>query len=255
MNLRALQESFRDWLVHESPALAARLGAGAKPGLAVYLNTYRGQLIDCLAQTYTVLHAWLGDAAFEAAAATHVDRVPPGSWTLDAYGLGFPDTLGLLYADDPEVTELACLERALAEAFTGPDCAVVDTAALGAIEWDQARLALVPTFTLLPATTNAAAIWTAVSGDASPPPAATLEVPTQIAVWRLDFTPRFRTLELAEAQALELVADGMSFGALCALLAGRHGDDAGAARAGAWLGQWLQDGIIARVHQGSDAPS
>ena len=53
----------------------------------------------------------------------HVARVPPSSWTLDAYPRDFPATLAPLYPDDPEVAELAVLELALAEAFVGADAA------------------------------------------------------------------------------------------------------------------------------------
>jgi len=256
MSLRAIQRNFRDWLTQESAAAAAALGDAAAPGLAVHLNTYRGQLMACLTEAYGVVHAWLGDEAFAAAAATHIDRVPPCSWTLDDYAQDFPDTLCTLYAADPEVAELACLEQALAKAFIGPDCDAVDPATLADIDWDRAVLKLVPTFMLLPATTNAAAIWSALAGepgaaagDSAPPQAQLLPAPAQLAVWRVGFTPRFRTLEAAEAEALALMAGGRNFGDLCALLAAREGDAAGAALAGGWLGQWLQDGVIAAVHK------
>ena len=81
MSLLALQRDFRGWLTAESPEAATRLGDG--PGLAVYLNTYRAQLMACLAESYPILHAWLGDAAFEGACATHIDDTPPHGWTLD----------------------------------------------------------------------------------------------------------------------------------------------------------------------------
>ena len=247
MSLRSIQDDFRQWLTQESADAAARLGADAAPGLAVYLNTYRGQLMACLAETFTATHAWLGDAAFEAAAAMHIERTPPSSWTLDAYARDFPGTLDDLYADDPEVGELALLEQALAEAFTGTDCDPVAPESLGAIDWEQALLQLVPTCRLLPATTNASALWSALNGDTPPPPASLLQEPTRLAVWRAGFTPRFRTLEPAEAQALEEIAGGRSFGMLCARLAEEHGGETGAGLAGAWLGQWLRDGLVARI--------
>ena len=249
MTLRAIQDDFRLWLVQESAAAATRLGGTkAAPGLAVYLNTYRGQLMTALADTFAMLRAWLGAAAFDAAAAQHIERVPPGSWTLDAYGRDFPDTLRLLHPHDPEVVELACLERTLSDAFVGPDCAPMALEALSDTDWEQAVLHLMPTFMLLPVTTNAAAIWSALTEGSPPPQAALLETPTQLAVWRGGFTPRFRTLDPAEAGALAGIAGGMSFGELCARLVEQHGAADGAALAGTWLGQWLRDGCIAAVN-------
>ena len=92
MTLLDVQRSFRHWLTVESDEAATRLGVAAAPGLAVHLNTYRSQLLSCLGETFGAVRAWLGDTAFEAAAAIHVDRVPPSSWTLDAYARDFPET-------------------------------------------------------------------------------------------------------------------------------------------------------------------
>jgi Putative DNA-binding domain len=252
VSLLDVQRSFRDWLTAESDDAARRSGVAAAPGLAVHLNTYRSQLLSCLGETFGAVHAWLGDTAFEAAAAIHIDRVPPSSWTLDAYPRDFPETLHDLYPADPEVGELACLERALAEIFTAADCIPVapgtlDQAGGAQVDWDRAVLHLVPTFVLLPVTTNAAAIWSAIRDGTPPPPVASLDAPTRLVLWRNGFIPNFRSLDSAEAAALEQVSAGMTFGALCALLIERCGAAEGPRLAGTWLGQWLRDGLIAQV--------
>jgi hypothetical protein len=251
MSLRALQRDLRAWLTEESAEAAARLGTGAAAGLSVYLNNFRSQLMACLAETFETVHTWMGDAAFEAAAATHIDRVQPCSWTLDAYAQRFPATLEALYPDDLEIGELAHLERALAEIFVGPDSLSIAAAGIGEVDWDRAVLSLVPTFALLPARTNAAAIWSAVSEGTPPPQAMLLPEPASIALWRRGFTPAFRTVDQGEAEALRKVAAGESFGALCTMLVARHGEAAAPAMAGAWLGQWLREGLIAAIRPGS----
>ena len=155
MSLLALQEDFHLWLTAEADGLGARLARASAPGLAVHLNNYRGQLIGCLKTSYPALYAWLGQSSFEAAAATHIDRSPPRDWTLDAYALGFPGTLTTLFPNDPEVTELALLERQLDLAFIGPDAAPIDFGVLGDVDWDRAVLDLVPTFVTRVFATNA----------------------------------------------------------------------------------------------------
>jgi hypothetical protein len=157
-----------------------------------------------------------------------------------------------LYPADLEVGELARLQRVLAEIFTAADCSPVapgtfNQADWAQVDWDRAVLQLVPTFAQLPLTTNAAAIWSANRDGAPPPPAASLDVPTQLVLWRNGFTPNFRSLDPAEAAALKQVSGGMTFGALCALLVERYGAADGPRLAGAWLGQWLCDGLMARV--------
>jgi hypothetical protein len=252
MNLLEVQRSFRVWLSEESQDAATSLGESAAPGLAVHLNTYRGQLLSCLRETFGAVRAWLGDTAFDAAAASHIEHVPPSSWTLDDYARDFPETLGKLYPADAEVAELACLERSLAAVFTTSDCTpltphTIDPLHWAGIDWDHALLRLVPTFAALPMTTNAAAIWSAIKADEQPPAAARLDSPTQLVLWRKGFMPCFRSTDLAEAAALQHVAGGMNFGELCAQQVACSGEADGPRRAAAWLGLWLRDGLIAGI--------
>jgi hypothetical protein len=247
MSLAALQRDFRAWLTVEAADAVARFGERAEPGLAVYLNNYRGQLMACLAESFAAVRAWLGDAAFDRAAATHIDRLPPHSWTLDAYALEFPETLDLLYPEDPEVGDLACLERNLGLAFVGRDADPLDLQALAHINWDSAILDLVPTFLLQPVTTNAAAIWTAINAAETPPAAAVLPELASIAVWRNGFAPAFRTLEPMEARAISMIMEGSPFAEICAEVAVEVGEEQGPSVAGNLLGRWLSDGILARI--------
>jgi hypothetical protein len=247
MNLVALQRDFRSWLTVEASDAAARLGDHAQPGLAVYLNNYRGQLMACLCESFATVRAWLGETAFAAAAATHIDRLPPYSWTLDAYAREFPDTIDALYPEDPEVGELARLERDLGLAFVGQDAESLDLAALTHIDWNAAILELVATFSLLPVTTNAGAIWSAINAGETPPAAAVLDARTVIAIWRKEYSPTFRTLEPMEAQVIPLVADGRTFGEICRVVVDEVGELEGTQVAGTLLGRWISEGMVDAV--------
>jgi len=247
VTLTALQRDFRSWLTGEATDAAARFGKRALPGLAVYLNNYRGQLMACLAESFATVRAWLGDTVFDGAAATHIDRLPPHSWTLDAYALEFPDTLEVLYPDDPEVGDLARLERGLGRALVGRDAESLGLAAMAHVDWSAAILELVPTFSLLPVTTNAAAIWSAIAAEQTPPGAAVLDVPALIAVWRREDSPTFRTLGPTEASAIFMVLDGRTFGDICAMIADEVGEEEGSQVAGNLLGRWIGEGMIERI--------
>lgn len=245
MMLATLQADFGRWLQAENPEAAMRLGGG--PGLDVYLNNYRSQLVGALESSFPQLRRWLGETAFLAAAARHIDASPPSAWTLDAYGEDFPATIAALYPDDTECTELASLEWALAAAFTTPDINPLSAESLGAVDWETARLAFVPDLALLPVTTNAAALWQSLVAGAVPPPAQRLPAPGAVLLWRDGFNPSFRTIEQAEAEAILQLEAGMPFGTLCAHLAAEHGEQTGAAIAGGWLGAWLRDRVLAAI--------
>ncbi|MET0496966.1 MAG: DNA-binding domain-containing protein [Steroidobacteraceae bacterium] len=247
MSLLDLQQDFRQWLTAESSGIESRVHASAAPGLAVYLNNYRAQLMACLAESFAVVASWIGADAFSAAAAVHIDRVPPHSWTLDDYALNFPETLATLYPEDPEVVDLGRLEYELGLAFTGADSAPVDPATLAGIDWDAARICFVPTFRLIQVRTNAAAIWSAIrAGNATLPPPV-LPGNGTLAVWRREFAPMFRMLAIDEAEALSRLRDGASFAMVCEGLVHRFTEEQGPAIAGGYLRSWLNDGLVARI--------
>lgn len=247
MSLLTLQRDFRTWLTTEAPEAGARIAPGAASGLSIYLNNYRASLMACLADSFGATRAWLGEEAFAAAAANHIDRLPPHSWTLDAYALDFPATLALRYPEDAEVAELARIELALGLAFVGPDAAPLDPASLNAVDWDAAALHFVRTLTAMTLTSNAAAIWSAITAEQTPPAAAMLPMPATLIIWRDGLTPCFQTLDAEEAEWLALMIAGNSFGDLCARIVERHGEEQGPAMAGALLGQWLRGGLVAGV--------
>lgn len=249
MSLLALQRDLRDWLRHDAAQAAARLGGETMPGLIVYQNNYRAQLMACLASACPQLRLWIGDEAFFAAAATHTDAAAPSDWTLDAYPAGFPATLAQIHADSPEIADLAWLEIALADAFVAADHAPLAPASLADLTWDDAVFLLSPALRLRDLGSNAPAIWSALSAGEEPPPAASLRQGEALLVWRSDFTACFRAIDALEASTLAAIAAGQPFGAVCAGLVAAAGEERGVALAGDMLGRWLRDGVIAGVRQ------
>lgn len=249
--LAELQRDFRTWLVTASDAAAGSLGGDkAAAGLAVYQNNYRSQLVGVLETSFPRLRAWIGEAAFLAAAVEHIDSHPPHAWTLDAYPNDFGQTLERLLPDNPDVHELAWLENALAETFVAPDAEPPTPATLAAIDWDRARLRLTPSLLVRDATTNAAEIWSALAEAREPPEGEMLQRPGGLIVWRLGYTSRFRAVEALERDALAKVGADGGFAALCEQLIGQLGEAEGVAKAGELLAGWLGDGLIAQVDDG-----
>ena len=237
MSLLALQRDFGAFLRDGDAADAA-------PGMRVYQNNYRAQLVACLDDSFARTRAWLGDDAFEAAAIRHILRVPPSSWTLDAYARDFPDTLGWLHPDDPEIAELAWLELALAEAFVGPDVEPLLPPDARNVDWDAAILCFIPTIDLRVVTSNACDLWIALAAGETPPAAAMLDEPHCLIVWRQDLVSRFRLIDARETQAMMRARCGLSFADLCAAIVESCGEADGIPLAGFYLGRWLADGLL-----------
>jgi hypothetical protein len=242
-----LQRDMRAWLVHEDPDAAKRYGGDAAPGLRIYQNNYRAQLVACLEESFAQTRAWIGGEAFHEAVVAHIERIPPSSWTLDAYPRDFSATLAMLYPDDPEVAELAWIECALGEAFVGPDATALSAADIADVDWDHAVLHFTPTLDLSELTTNAPAIWSAIAGGDAPPYAEILPESGAILVWRQDQISQFRAIDTAESSALLLARGGMTFSALCSASVKTHGEAAGVTLAGTLLGRWLSDGLVVGV--------
>lgn len=246
MKLAELQRDFRSWLTDAAPDAAVRLGGGEAPGLAVYQNNYRAQLVGCLRESYPQLRAHIGDERFLFAAAAHIKRRPPHAWTLDAYADGFGATLAELFPDNPDVDELAWIELALADAFVAPDAAPLLAGALPEVDWERVCLRFTPSLRLAPLSTNADDIWWALRDGQPVPEAAMRPAGHGMAVWRRSYVSSLRALAPLEFAALaQASGQGQgSFGALCAMLIDQLGEAEGVAKAGALLADWIASELI-----------
>lgn len=245
-NLGALQRDFQSWIVAADEVAAGRLALSDRRGLGVYQNNYRGQLMSCLEESYPQTLAWIGQEAFQAVAADHIDRHPPHSWTLDDYAEGVPASFAEHFPHDAEVAELARLELALSNAFIAPDAAVLSIVELPSIDWDEVQLRLLPSTSFLDLSTNAAEIWSALDGGFELPPARLLAEPVTLIIWRQEFTCCFQQLDANEQELLPNLIGSVLFNAMCEQLVQRHGADQGVQFAGELLARWAQAGLLLR---------
>jgi hypothetical protein len=245
MSLLALQRRFSGWLRDPAAAADACLDTRQLAGLRVYRHAYRAQLGDALRDTYAITLAWLGDAAFDTAAAGYVARHPPSAWSIGAYGDRFGAYLGRCHPERPEIEDLAWLDLALRRCFDGSDAAPVAFAALTGLDWEQARLRFVPTLRSRRMRSNAAAIWRALSEALEPPAAVRLPAAPVIRVWRKGLSPCFHSMLPLEARMLRDARAGLAFGALC-----RHARSDDPAVVGRVLEQWLRDELLEAVVPG-----
>ncbi|MBD3728263.1 MAG: putative DNA-binding domain-containing protein [Sphingomonadales bacterium] len=251
--LAAQQAEFMAHVMADALALPSGWNARFASGLDIYRNAYRTRLVEALRDTFPRTVQWVGDEAFAAAAAHHLITTPPSSWTLDHAGLGFPEVLGELFANDPEVPELAWLEWAMHTAFVAADAApltrerfVAATAGFAGEDWAEMRLIFQPAVQTCSVAHDIAKLWNALKQDEAVGDY-TLAQPGGLVVWREGLSPVFRMADRTDAEALALLQSGASYGEACSLLADRLGPEEAAALAGSLLGQWLADGLLVGV--------
>jgi hypothetical protein len=252
MTLAARQQAFMAAILDDETPLPDGWSARHAAGLAIYRNNYRSALVEALAATYERTCKWVGEESFRRAAAHHLILNPPGSWTIDAAGAGFDGTLAELFAADPEVAELAALEWAMHRAFVAADDTpltaadfAAHTADFGEEDWGGLGFTFVSGTAALAVSHDIGALWKALGAQAFAAPDIALAEPHMLLVWREGLRPVFRLADAAEGEAFAMARDGGNFGDICAGLVERLGPDEGVARAGALLGRWLQDGLIA----------
>lgn len=251
IGLADTQRAFQAQILSEETPSPAGWDARMRAGLEVYRNAYRARLISALRAGYERVWTWVGDAAFDAAAAHHLILHPPTSWTLDDAGKGFDVTLAELFPQDPEVAELAWLEWAMQCAFTAADAETLDatgfatrTAGFDEADWASLRLMFAPSLVVQAVRTACADIWRAMAEAGDAPEAVVLDEAATLIVWRDGLQPRFRVLAPDEAEALAAMQRGASLGEVCQSLATMLGEEQASAEAGAILGRWIGDGLI-----------
>ncbi|NML60999.1 DUF2063 domain-containing protein [Massilia sp. RP-1-19] len=247
MRLADMQRDFRAFLSTASVDAASRLAVDGAPGLAVYQNNYRAQLVGVLEEAYPHLRRWIGGDAFHNLAITHIDSYPPQAWTLDLYPGQFERTLVAQYPKNPDLHELAWIEYTLSDVFVAQDAAPLAPAKLADIDWESARLLVAPSLRTRAATTNAEQIWSALWNDSVSPEGEMLAQPGGYIIWRRGFTSSLNQVDALELEALLHLRHNGSFATLCDLLVERLGDEAGVARAGELLANWLSNEMITGV--------
>lgn len=246
MRLSTLQKDFLGWLASGDEDAAQSLPLCRAQGLAVYQNNYRASLMECVAETYPQTLAWMGEADFYAAAARHIDRVPPHSWTLDDYAEGLPASLNEEFPDDSDIGELARIELALSQVFVAADATAIGPAQMADMDWETAWVQTILALVILQQSTNAAEIWMAQVEGRVPPAALEQQEAGAVLVWRMDGICRLRRFDRDEAAILEMLTnEPLPFGKLCELAVARWGEEKGILSIGQWLANWVRDGLIA----------
>jgi hypothetical protein len=252
--LKELQDTFQRGILAGDNTILTEVKDSAKERrgvlFGVYRNAYVMRLAEILGEDYEQVHAYLGDAGFAKLVRTYIATHPSDQRSARWFGRHLPAFVeeSQAYAKHPEIAEIAALEKALADAFDGPDAQPLGLGELAVIppeDWPRLVFRPHPTATRLTFRTNAADIWSALKEDGTPPKAARLAEKQAIVVWRHDFTARFRPLSAEEAMTWDEAANGVRFGVLCEMVATFGGEEEAELRAATYLRNWVDMEILA----------
>ena len=223
----------------------------AEDRLDVYANAYFYRIHDVLAEDYPALAKALGETAFHDLVTSYLAIHPSNHPSLRWIGARLPGFLAdhlagtSFRASHPFAPDLAAYEWAFETVFDAQDTQPMgrkDLAELPAEHWDGMLVRLRPSVRLLTLAWPVQELRVAARAEAALPKIERRI--SRLCVWRLGERVSTRALGDAEACALEQLAPGIAFGALCEAIAQEAPEDEAPARAAAWLGRWNDDELI-----------
>ena len=173
--------------------------------MALDENLTLARLTGFLAGDYPRLRLYMGESAFKTMGrhclATYAGTAPK----LRGLSRHLPEFLDLTkpFSRNPEISDLARLEKAFHAALNAPEASFI-THAPG--HWFRIELHL--SVQRLQLRTNATSIWAALTAGELPPSPERLDEPQELLVWRQGAASRFRMLGRDEAAALDAAARG-----------------------------------------------
>ncbi|MBK5532095.1 putative DNA-binding domain-containing protein [Pseudomonas sp. TH08] len=262
MRLKEWQLAFESFLLDgpatANPSLGNSLIGGPTldvgTGLAIYHNAYKARLLEVLRNDFPAIAYWMGDEEFDALATTYIRQYPSAHYSLRWLGKGFEGFIRehLVPQQSAPLAELAALEWAFTLAFDAPEghpLTLETMAALAAEEWPELRVKPTASLQWLACGFNSLSLWRSVKEGGEFPDSVALEIPQVCLIWRHELICNYRSLEPAEANALNgLLSQDWNFAELCAALAVIYGEGA-PLQAVTWLKQWVQDGVLERLQQ------
>lgn len=203
------------------PLSIAPSSLGAERRIQIYRNHLSVSLGECLAATFPVLNALVGEGFFAQTARRFASEFPPSSPVLCEYGEAFPGYLvQAAGADDfAYLADVGAFEWAISRAYHADDAAPLRAEALLTVpETDRGGivLALHPSARLIASDYPILDIWRAHQPGASDERVDLGRGGACLLVWRQGLDVGWRTLTAAEARFVQSLMSRCSLADACA---------------------------------------
>jgi hypothetical protein len=251
--LESVENDFQSFLLTGRADIEGRVVGTARvpvaTRLAIYGNAYRSRLAETLQNHYPALAARLGVQEFDALCSAYVDAHDSTFASIRFYGgdlAGFVSA-NLKHESAPLLAELARWEWAMNAVFDAADAEPIEVQTLAEVApeaWAGLRFELHPSLRRLDLDWNAPQLWKALTGETPAPKAARQQEAVAWLLWRRDLQIYFRPLVAPEAQALDAVRNGQSFGEICVALCAISSEAQAPAIAAGYLRGWVESGMI-----------
>ncbi|WP_159731521.1 DNA-binding domain-containing protein [Methylosinus sp. Ce-a6] len=219
-------------------------------GIGVYVDAYRLRLASAVASDYPALRNSMEESEFEALVLAYIESTRSTTPNLRWYSRGLPEFMmeDARWRHLTGETSLACLERALDDAFDSADAAIGsanELSALGPQDMFRLRFEFQPSLRLLTLESGTCGRYEALSGGEEL--ARCEEGRESVLIWRRSGDCFYRLLEEDESFALTLAREGKSFGDLCELFAFRENGEDVDRRSAIFLSRWLADELVSAI--------
>ena len=252
-SFKDFQDSFQRGILERDDTILGDVKDSATESRSVLFGVYRhayvARLAEILGDDYERVHAYLGDEGFARLVKAYIDANPSDRRSARWFGRHMPTFARETapFSNHREVSEIAALEKALSDAFDGPNAeplSIDQLAALAVDDWPRLVFQPHPTTIRLTFTTNAADIWSALKDETAPPKLERFPEPQALLVWRQDFMAHFRPLGAEESMMWNEAYKGVRFGVLCEMVAMFGGEDEAELRAATYLRGWIDLGLL-----------
>ena len=255
--LKQIQQRFKDYITGHSEDFVNDIvstdEALAEHRLGAYYNAYRLRLIEVLANDFSGVQQLVGEEPFEYLVLDYLEQFPSQHPSIRWAGQHMAEFLHHRESleDKNYVVEMAQFEWQQGLCFDASDSDMpLELSAMAEIppeHWPQMHFQFHPSVSWLDLYCNVPPYWVAVEEKQELPQKQCEEIPTRWLMWRKKLSPNWRSLDTAEAWAIEKALEGANFAELCEGLLEWYGEDQVALTAAGLLKQWMADGMVTAI--------
>ncbi|MFT5113667.1 MAG: hypothetical protein ACI8P9_002998 [Parasphingorhabdus sp.] len=255
--LRPLQQSFMDAIIHDEKAFEEQIESTARVSASqrinIYHEAYRLRLLEALEENYLGLAYLLGDDQFATLGLQYLTKNPSSFASVRWFGDQLPKFVKNTapWSSTAMLYEMAQLDWAMTLAFDATDQVSVGIETMAQFtpdQWPALKFHFHPSIQRLDFAYSVMPFRNAVEVELENTPAPEKsEYPMPWLIWRQEMRTLYRSMEVDEALAMDQARNQASFASLCEGLTEWIDPQHAPERIAGFLKKWLVDELIVEV--------